>query len=113
MFRVERKFKSYENRRLVIYDGNKLIDKIRPWYGWFGHEFPLSEIEDYYNEIHSLIIENLYWLLGKDCDEGEWKELIEYWDKGKHVFGVSIDKLPESMFKTQKEKQIALKSFNK
>lgn len=112
MLKVERKFKHYENRRLAVYDGNRLIDRVRPWHGWFGHEFPLSSIEDYYNEIRSLTMENLYWLLGKDCNKEEWKELIEYWDKGKHIFGVSLDKIPESMFNSKEEKQIALNSFN-
>jgi hypothetical protein len=32
------------------------------------------------------------------------------WDKGKHVYGVPVDKLPESMF-FEGEKEIALNSF--
>ena len=43
-------------------------------------------------------MENLYWLLGRDCEWEDWVKSIEAWDKGRHIYNVPIDELPESMF---------------
>lgn len=109
MLRVERKFKTYKNRKLYIYDGKKLIDVLMPWCGWYGHNMVPPETSE--DEIRKLVMENLYWLLGKDTDKEGWEELINYWNHGKHVFGVSICKLPDSMFCSEEEMLTALNSF--
>lgn len=112
MLRVERKFKTYKSRKLYIYDDKKVIDIIVPWCGWYAHDKPLNnELEEHMDEIRKLTMENLYWLLGKDTDKEGWDELINYWDHGQHVFGVAVDKLPDSMFISKEEKQLALNSF--
>ena len=55
-------------------------------------------------------MKNLYWLLGRDCEFEDWIDSVNDWDKGKHIYNVSIDKLPESMF-FEGEKEIAINSF--
>ena len=54
-------------------------------------------------------MENLYWLLGCDCDLYEWEKTIECWNTGKHIYGVSTD--ISSLFFSNDEKESALNSF--
>ena len=54
-------------------------------------------------------MENLYWLLGWDCDKEEWDNRIYCWDIGRRVYGVPVDKLSSMFF--EGEKEIALNSF--
>ena len=56
-------------------------------------------------------MENLYWLLGNDCDFDEWNDSIEKWDKGR-MYNVPVTELPSSLF-FDGEKEIALNSFYK
>jgi hypothetical protein len=104
--------KTYKNRKLVIYDGNKQIAYATPWMGWYGItlKVPISTVKlGEGSEIRRLFMENLYWLLGHDCNFEEWNESIEAWDKGKHIYGVPVDKLSSMFF--EGEKEIALNSF--
>lgn len=100
--------KTYKNRKLVIYDENKKITEVIPFCGWYSFDTKLTI--NLNKQCRVLIMENLYWLLGHDCDFEDWNDSIEAWDNGKHIYGVPIDKLPESMF-FEGEKEIALKSF--
>ena len=54
-------------------------------------------------------MENLYWLLGCDCDFYEWEKTIEDWNTGKHIYGVST--YISSLFFSNDEKELALNSF--
>ena len=102
---IKRKNKSYDKRKLQVYDRKKLLGEVEIFHGW------LSIQRENHDILRKAAMENLWWLLGKDCDEEEWKESIEYWDKGKRVYCVSVDKLPDSMF-FDGEKEIALNSIN-
>lgn len=106
--KVERKNKNYSKRKLKIVDDNdKLLCYVEPCFGWFSYSNAMRNNK----ELRPLIIENLYWLLGRDCDFEEWTDSIEKWDRGKRIYGVPIDKLPESQFFSKEEKEKALNSF--
>ena len=108
--KVVRRYKSYDKRTLVIYDDKKPIAYVRPFCGWFSMEGQTSIIIELHKELRLCIMENLYWLLGGDCERADWEELIDKWDTGKHVYGVPLDKLSSMFF--EGEKEIALNSFN-
>lgn len=113
MLTVVKRNKTYKNRKLVIYDGKKQIAFVSPWAGWYGINLkvPISTINlGEGSEIRRLFMENLYWLLGHDCDFEDWMDSIEAWDKGKHIYGVPVGKLSSMFF--EGEKEIALNSFN-
>lgn len=107
MFTVVKRNKNYRARKLVIYDGNKKVTEVIPFWGWFSFDFKLNP--DLHDKCRALVMENLYWLLGHDCDFEDWTDSIEAWDAGKHVYGVPD--ISYSMF-FEGEKEIALNSFN-
>ena len=108
MLTVIKRNKTYKNRKLVIYDGKKKVTEVIPFWGWYSFSCHLNiELHD---KCRALVMENLYWLLGRDCEWEDWVDSIEAWDKGRHIYNVAIDKLPESMF-FEGEKEIALNSF--
>jgi hypothetical protein len=113
MLTIIKRNKTYKNRKLVIYDGKKKIAEVVPCWGWCGYSFTKRTYETH-KQCRTLVMENLYWLLGHDCDFEEWNNSIEAWDAGKHIYGVPIDEntQPKSMF-FEGEKEVALNSFFK
>lgn len=110
MLTVKKLNKNYSKRRLQIKDGNKVIDEITPFFGWYSHEKNIKKYEEsIIKEIRKLTVENLYWLLGRDCDFEDWTQFIEHRDNGRGVNGLSAEH--SSMFFSDEEKQIALNSF--
>ena len=105
-----RKNKTYEKRKLVFKDSkNKTIHTVEPWLGWICHS---KRIE---GELHSIVrkhtIENLYWLVGRDCEKEEWDKFI--WRKHQGIlYGVDPNNKHESAFFSEEEYQAALNSFN-
>ena len=65
--------------------------------------------ENIQKEIRKIVIENLYWLLGGDCDFYEWEKIIEDWNIGRHIFGTISN--VKSLFFSNEEKESALNSF--
>ena len=69
---IQRKNKSYDKRQLVI-----TIDKKKyyaePCCGWFSIDTSNLEIRA---TIREIVMNNLYWLLGRDCDIETWAEYI-------------------------------------
>lgn len=109
MLTVVRKNKTYSKRKLYIYDDNKnRINIVEPWMGWFSL-YMCKTLEEH-TQIRKVIMEHLYWLLGKDCDYQTWIDYVNDWDRGKRIYGVALNKLPESNF-FEGEKEIALNSF--
>ena len=106
MIEVKKKNKSYKKRKLVI-----TIDKekyyIEPYWGWYC--VSTSNIEKR-TIIREIVIDNLYWLLGCDCDFEIWTEEIEKWDKGK-LYNTPLNTSSDSLFFNNEEKERALKSF--
>lgn len=110
MLTVKKLNKTYSKRVLQIKRDKKVIDRITPFFGWYSHEINIKKYEEsIIKEIRKLTMENLYWLLGRDCDFEDWNHSIEHWDKGKGVKGLSAD--APSMFFSDEEKRIALDSF--
>ena len=99
--------KNPKNRKINFYSGKKLISAAIPWHGWYACMMPIDE--DTRKETRKIIMENLYWLLGCDCDFYDWKKTIEDWNTGKHIYGVSTD--ISSLFFSNDEKESALNSF--
>jgi hypothetical protein len=105
-----RRNKTYKNRKLVFKDSkNKTIHEVTPWIGWICHS---KRIE---GELHRIIrkhtFENLYWLLGQDCDKEDWEKFI--WRKHQGIlYGVCTNGKPESVFFNEEEYKMALNSFN-
>ena len=99
--------KNPKNRKINFYGGKKLISAAIPWHGWYAYTMPIDE--DTRKEIRKITMENLYWLLGCDCDFYEWEKTIEDWNTGKHIYGVSTD--ISSLFFSNEEKESALNSF--
>lgn len=111
MLTVKKLNKTYSKRVLQIKKNKKVIDRIRPFFGWYSHEINVKKYEEsIIKAIRKLTMENLYWLLGRDCDFEDWNHSIEHWDKGKGVNGLSSNN--ESMFFSEEEKQTALNSIN-
>lgn len=108
MLTVVKRNKTYKNRKLVIYNGKKKITEVIPFWGWYSFNCYLNH--DLHDQCRALVMKNLYWLLGHDCDFEDWNDSIEAWDKGRHIYNVSIDELPESVF-FEGEKEVALNSF--
>ena len=106
MLTVVRRNKSFKKRKLAFYEGKKLITYVEPFWGWIAH----TEITDEktYKEIRSKVMENLYWLLGHECDFNTWAESINNWNKGRGVNNID-DNI--SMFHNSHEMAIALDSF--
>lgn len=112
MWKVVRKNKSYDKRKLVIYDNNdKKIVEVEPWGGWFcwSNSFLYKTDPDSWKLCRLEVLKNLYWLIGKDCDEFEWNQRIEHLDSG---LGVDGKTEKYSQFFNIDEKIAALESFN-
>lgn len=107
MLTVVKRNKNYKARKLAIYDGKKLITYVYPCWGWYCFT---ENLNDLHKPCRALVMENLYWLLGRDCEFEDWIDSVNDWDKGKHIYNVTIDKLSESMF-FEGEKEIAINSF--
>ena len=109
MWKVVRKNKSYDKRCLKIYYHDKLINTARAWGGWFAWDEIFENIMMHYwcsRKVH----EDLYWLIGKDCDIAEWTNHIDKWDRGTGVDGKMFK---ESVFFNVDDKITALESFEK
>lgn len=109
-YKVVRKNKTYKNRILKIYDGKKLVNEATPWMGWYCWSKSFDDMVTY-AVCRRKVLENLYWLLGRDCDKDEWLKTIEQWDQGKHIYGVPIDKL-QSVFCSEDERLTSIESFD-
>ena len=111
MWKIVRKNKSYDKRKLVIYDDNdNKIVEVEPWGGWFCWSKNLYKTDpDSWKLCRLEVLKNLYWLVGRDCDEFEWDIRIEHWDEGKGVDGTT-DKI--SQFHNIDEKIQARLSFD-
>lgn len=107
MIEIKKKNKSYNKRKLII-TINKIKYYVEPWCGWYS--ISTSDIE-VRNIIRNIVINNLYWLLGKDCNIETWAEYIDDWDHGKHIYNTPINTIPSSMFFNKEEKENAFKSF--
>jgi hypothetical protein len=106
-YKVVRRNKSYDKRKLVLYENKKKVAEAFSWGGWYAWNDTFADKLTRVNCRH-YVLKNLYWLIGRDCDKDEWEHHIENLDSGKGVDG-KTDKLP--MFFNEDEKLTALESF--
>lgn len=106
-YKVVRRNKSYDKRKLAFYENKKKVAEAYPWGGWYAWNNTFVDELTRVNCRH-YVLKNLYWLIGRDCDKNEWNHHIENLGRGKGVDG-KIDKL--SMFFNEDEKLTALESF--
>lgn len=105
---IKRKNKSYDKRQLVI-TINKKKYYVEPCFGWYSVSTSNLEIREIIREI---VMDNLYWLLGRDCDIEDWEQHINRWDSGRGIYNTPVDK-PTSIFFNTEEKDRAFNSFYK
>ena len=105
---IKRKNKSYDKRKLVI-TINKKKYYVEPCFGWYSVSTTNLEIRSI---IRDVVMDNLYWLLGRDCDIEDWEKSINRWDSGRGIYNTPVDKLTSIFFNTE-EKDRAFNSFYK
>lgn len=112
MLTVKKLNKTYSKRVLQIKKNKKVIDRITPFWGWYSHEMNIKNYEEsVIKQIRKLVIDNLYWLIGRDCDKEEWERFI--WRKHQGILcGVCSNNKPESVFFNEEEYKTALNSIN-
>lgn len=106
---IKRKNKSYDKRKLVI-TINKKKYYVEPCFGWYSVSTTNLEIRSI---IRDVVMDNLYWLLGKDCDIEDWEHRINRWDNGKGMDKPLSGDKPVSIFFNTEEKDRAFNSFYK
>ena len=106
---VIRKNKTYQRRLLKIYNDKQLVQIVMPWMGWYSWERSFKD--DLTRMIcRRKVLENLYWLLGQDCDKETWMQRIDKWNNGRGISGVPAD--CKSLFFNDDEYLTAIESFN-
>jgi hypothetical protein len=114
MLKLVRRNKDPKKRKLVFYDGydhKKIISYVEPCWGWFAvyTTVPRTTInKETWDEIIQRTMENLYWLLGNNCDKKTWVESVTRWNEGKGIPGKNDNK---SMFHNIYELGTAIDSF--
>lgn len=106
---IKRKNKSYNKRQLVI-TINKTKYYVEPCFGWYSVSTSNLEIREI---IRDIVMDNLYWLLGRDCDIEDWEYTINNWDSGRGIYNISSGDKPASIFFNSEEKNRAFNSFYK
>lgn len=109
----KRRNKNYKNRKLVIYQNEndkKPFCYVESYSGWLCYS--VHSDKETHMKMRELVMQDLYWLLGHGCSYEDWKDSIEKWDSGLRIYNVEIDKLPNSLFCSNEEKQIALDSYH-
>ena len=105
---IKRKNKSYDKRKLVI-TINKKKYYVEPCFGWYSVSASNLEIRSI---IRDVVMDNLYWLLGRDCDIEDWEQSINRWDSGRGIYNTPVDN-PTSIFFNSEEKDRVFNSFYK
>lgn len=101
---IKLKNKSYDKRKIVFSVDNRTY-YVEPCWGWYSVSTNDIEVR---TVIRDVVMNNLYWFLGRGCDIETWKESIEKWDKGKSYL---INETPTSLFLNKEEKENAFNSF--
>ena len=103
---IKLKNKSYDKRK-IVFSIDKRTYYVEPCWGWYSVSTSDIEVR---TVVRDVVMNNLYWLLGKGCDIETWKESIEKWDKGK-IYNTPINETPTSLFFKKEEKETAFNSF--
>ncbi len=120
MIGINRKNKLPKSRKFSVYKDGKRIGEVIRYQDWFCID--LGKHRDYIPTVRNLVMRDLYWLIGDDCDADEWNRKIERLDNGIFEFDVPIGRrlnVPiqiggrlNSMFDTIIQREIARKTIN-
>lgn len=106
---VKRKNKTFKNRKLSFYKNNKFFMEVEKYAGWYCLSKKINNDDAFI--CRHLIMENLYWLLGNDCDFKTWVEIVDDFNTTPKIYGVPIDRIPKSMFHNEDEYNTAINSY--
>lgn len=109
MIGIKRKNKVPKNRKFSVYKDNKRIGEVIRYQDWICID--LGTHRDYHTAVRSLVMRDLYWLIGDECDADEWNRRIECLDNGKIDYDVPIKKRPNSLFNNITQREIARNSI--
>lgn len=109
MIGIKRKNKVPKNRKFSIYKDNKRIGEVIRYQDWICID--LGTLRGYHTTVRSLVMRDLYWLIGDECDADEWNRRIECLDNGTFDYDVPIKRLTESVFDTIIQRELARNSI--
>ena len=110
MIGINRKNKLPKSRKFSVYKDGKRIGEVIRYQDWFCID--LGEHRGYHTTVRSLVMRDLYWLIGDDCDADEWNRRIERLDDGTFEFDVPIGTRPNSVFDNIVRREIARLSIH-
>jgi hypothetical protein len=105
MIRINRKNKLHKNRKFSVYKDSKKIGEVIRHQDWICID--LGKHRDYIPTVRNLVMRDLYWLIGDDCDVTEWSKRIDRLDNGTFDFDVPIGTRPNSVFDNIIQREIA------
>ncbi len=106
---MNRKNKLHKNRKFSVYKNSKKIGEVIRYQDWFCID--LGQHRDYIPTVRNLVMRDLYWLIGDDCDVTEWSKRIDRLDNGEIEFDVPIRTRPNSQFDSILQREIARASI--
>ena len=112
MIRMNRKNKLHKNRKFSVYKDSKKIGEVIRHQDWIYID--LGKHRDYIPTVRNLVMRDLYWLIGDDCDVTEWSKRIDRLDNGQIEFDVPILQIGRrfnSMFDNILQREIARASI--
>ena len=112
MIGINRKNKLPKSRKFSIYKDGKRIGEVIRYQDWICID--LGKHRDYIPTVRNLVMRDLYWLIGDDCDVTEWSKRIDRLDNGQIEFDVPILQIGRrfnSMFDSILQREIARASI--
>ena len=110
MIGINRKNKTPKNRKFSVYKDGKRIGEVIRYQDWLCID--LGTHREYHTTVRSLVMRDLYWLIGDDCDADEWNGRIERLDDGTFNFDVPIRTRTGSVFDNIVQRELARNSIN-
>jgi hypothetical protein len=105
MIRINRNNKLPKSRKFSVYKDSKKIGEVIRHQDWICID--LGKHRDYIPTVRNLVMRDLYWLIGDDCDVTEWSKRIDRLDNGTFDFDVPIGTRPNSVFDNILQREIA------
>ena len=110
MILITRKNKLPKSRKFSVYKDSKKIGEVIRYQDWICID--LGKHREYIPTVRNLVMRDLYWLIGDDCDVTEWSKKIDRLDEGQIEFDVPIRTRPNSQFANILQREIARLSIN-
>lgn len=110
MIGINRKNKLPKSRKFSVYKDGKRIGEVIRYQDWLCID--LGTHRGYHMPVRSLVMRDLYWLIGDDCDADEWNRKIERLDNGTFEFDVPTGNSLNSVFDNIIQRELARNSIN-